>query len=386
MPSTTLRYPHASGSAARRQALRHAVSKQALRDALHVDLSKAGLAGPLRVGISVGIVLIVGGLLGHRDLAGLAALGSLVSAFCRPDPYPIRLTRLLTLAAGITATIALGAAVGAYSGSVVVEIAVISVIAGFAAYLVSALHIVGPGAVIFVFAATAATGFAHTPADIGRATASTAIGAVIGLAAAMLPWFIERIGSAFGRATPPAPAGPQYETLWQALTGGESTITRHLLTKALRIAVSAALAATIAASIGLSHPMWAAMGGVAAMQGVTYHHTVSRGIARLLGNVGGALIAAALLALPLGYWGSVVGIVIFQIIAEVFSTVNYALCSLAVTPMALLLTGLGAGLSPEMAVDRILDTLIGIAVGIIVGALTVSGADASRLREQLATR
>lgn len=122
------------------------------------------------------------------------------------------------------------------------------------------------------------------------------------------------------------------------------------------------------------------MGAVAAMQGVGYHVTVHRGVQRLLGNVGGGVLAAGLLALPLGYWGAVVAIIVFQVAAEVASTVNYALTSLAVTPMALLLTGLGSGLAPGAAVDRVFDTAVGIVVGIGVAAITISGAEVEHLR------
>jgi uncharacterized membrane protein YccC len=107
---------------------------------------------------------------------------------------------------------------------------------------------------------------------------------------------------------------------------------------------------------------------------------VHRGVQRLLGNVGGAALAAGLLALPLGYWGAVAAIVVFQTAAEIASTVNYALTSLAVTPMALLLTGLQAGLAPAVAVDRVLDTAVGIVTGIVIAAVTISGSDAGRLR------
>lgn len=116
------------------------------------------------------------------------------------------------------------------------------------------------------------------------------------------------------------------------------------------------------------------------MQGVGYHVTVHRGVQRLLGNVGGAVLAAGLLALPLGYWGAVAAIIVLQTIAEIAATVNYALTSLVVTPMALLLTGLGAGLPPHAALDRVLDTAVGIVVGIVVAAITISGADVEHLR------
>lgn len=161
---------------------------------------------------------------------------------------------------------------------------------------------------------------------------------------------------------------------------------RTLLWRGARISLAGILAAAIAFGLGFDHPLWATMGAVAALQGVGYHVTVHRGVQRLLGNVGGALLAAGLLALPLGYWGAVAAIVVFQVIAEIASTVNYAVTSLAVTPMALLLTGLGAGLDPAVALDRVLDTAVGIAVEIVIAALTISGADAERLRSRVVGR
>ncbi|WHU48085.1 FUSC family protein [Gordonia sp. L191] len=371
--STASPYLDLPARPSRRAALRHAVSVRAWRDALSMDTSRIGYAAPLRVGMAVGVVLVIGGLTGHRDIAGLAALGTLISAFCRPDPYPVRAGRLGVLAVAITTAVGIGAALGAFSAPLLVEIGVISALAGAAAYLVSALHIVGPGGIIFVFAATGAAGFAGDLTDVGRAVAATALGSVIGMFAALAPWLIA-MSTLRGRAGITGSA--TRESLWTQLAGGHSSHTRrHLLIWAARITVAAAAAAGGAAAAGLAHPMWAAMGAMAAMQGVSYHHTVSRGVARLLGNIGGAAIAAVLLALPLGYWGAVAAIVVLQTCAEVFSTVNYAICSLAVTPMALLLTGLGAGLSPEMAVDRVLDTGIGIVVGIVVAALAITSRD-----------
>jgi hypothetical protein len=362
-------------------ALRHAVTPQAWRGVLRVDLRKAAVAAPLRVGIAVTLVFVIGGLVGQHDVVGFAALGALVSAFCRPDPYPVRLGRLVVLGVGITAAIGVGAVLGASDCPAVVEVAVISVMAGIAAYLVWTLHIVGPGAVVFVFGAVGAQSFAHDTSDIVRAVAVTAGGAVIGVIAAMAPWLIQRLRQAItGRTAAPSdgvgPTPARRESIWDTLTRAPD---RTLVVLGVRIAVAGAVGAAIAVGLGLDHPMWAMMGAVATMQGVGYHVAIHRGVQRLVGNVGGALLAAGLLALPLGYWGTVAAIIVFQTVAEIASTVNYALTSLAVTPMALLLTGLGAGLSPGVALDRVLDTGVGIVTGIVIAALTISGADAKRL-------
>ena len=245
-------------------------------------------------------------------------------------------------------------------------------IAGAAAYLVWALHIVGPGAVVFMFAAVGAESFARSGSDVFRAVAVTAGGALIGVIAALAPWFILLIRRR-GSAGPPS---ARRESLWTTLARAPH---RTLVMRASRIAVAGAVGAFIAVGLGLDHPMWAAMGAVATMQGIGYHVAIHRGVQRLLGNVGGALLAAGLLTLPLGYWSTVAVIIVLQIVAEIASTVNYTLTSLAVTPMALLLTGLGARLSPEVAVDRVLDTGVGIVAGIVVAALTISRAEAKDL-------
>lgn len=362
-------------------ALRHAVKPQAWRGALRIDLHKAGVAVPLRVGAAVTLVFVIGGLTGQHDVAGFAALGALVSAFCRPDPYPVRLGRLIGLGVGITASIGIGAALGVSGSPLIVEIAVISVMAGAAAYLVWTLHIVGPGAVVFVFGAVGAQSYAVDGGDVIRAVAVTAGGAAIGVIAALAPWLVQLLRRAINSEADGQPGGTEStparrESIWTTLTRAPH---RTLIMGAARITVAGAVGAAVAVSLGLEHPMWAAMGAVATMQGVGYHVAIHRGIQRLLGNVGGALLAAGLLALPLRYWGAVAAIIVFQTAAEIASTVNYALTSLAVTPMALLLTGLGAGLTPDVAIDRVLDTGVGIVAGIVIAALTISGADANHL-------
>lgn len=352
-------------------ALRHVTRPQSWQGALRVELGRAGVAAPLRVGAAVTLVFVVCGLTGHHDIAGFGALGALVAAFCRPDPYPVRVGRLVVLGLAMPVAVGIGATLGVVGGAELLGIAVVSLLAGAAAYLVWTLHIVGPGAVVFVFAAVGAESFARTAHDVGVAVAVTLAGAVIGVIASLAPWLLQMTGKPVGGSTP-----VRRESIWVTLTRAPH---RTLIARAARITVAGALAAVIAVMLGFAHPMWAAMGAVAAMQGIGYHLTLHRGVQRLLGNLGGALLAAGLLALPLGYWGAVAAIIVLQTVAEIMSTVNYALCSLAVTPMALLMTGLGSGLAPAVALDRVLDTGIGILTGLVIAALTISGADAEQL-------
>ncbi|MEE4024195.1 FUSC family protein [Gordonia sp. PKS22-38] len=347
----------------RRTALTLALRPSVWRAALAADLDRLALAAPVRVGVAVGSTLVLGGLLGHHGVAGLAALGALVAAFCRTAPYRVRAERLTALGIGIVTSVAIGAVLGLTNAPLTVEIATLSLLGGLVALGVGALQVTGPGAVVFVFAATAATVFTRDAADLAVAVAATSLGAVAGVVASLAPDLWRRV-----RGRPGASAA-QHESSWVILLRRPRA---DLLSNSVRIVGPTALSAVIAAWAGFAHPMWAALGALAAMQGLSYHLTVQRGVQRLLGSVVGALIGAALLMSGLGYWGSVAAIVACLITAEIWAPVNYAVTSIAVTPMALLLTALSAGLSADAAVDRVADTLIGVVVGVVVAALTIS--------------
>ncbi|HMS75546.1 FUSC family protein [Gordonia sp. (in: high G+C Gram-positive bacteria)] len=404
----------------RRFAVRALAHPTALADTLRIDLSKASLGVPLRVGAASGSVLVVGGLLGEFSLAGFAALGALVSAFCRADPYRVRFGRLLVLGVGLIVSLVCGAVLGALSANTWTEIAVLSVLGGIAALLIGALHITGPGAVVFVFGATGSAGFAGDFGDVGRVAVATGIGVVCGVVASLSPWVVDGVrrgvggGRSWGssrrtlrdaRSFVASPSGikevgaegavsggeevgaegdgPVYESVWACLSRRPHSDHVHT---AARSVVAAGISGAVAVGVGLSHPLWASMGAVAAMQGVRYHRTVQRGIARLVGNVVGGVIAAVLLALPLGHWGAIAAIIVLQIIAEICAPWNYAITSTVVTPMALLMTALSVGLDPSIAVDRVLDTMLGVVIGIVIALLTVTRPDIDGILESTGVR
>ena len=149
--------------------------------------------------------------------------------------------------------------------------------------------------------------------------------------------------------------------------------------RAVRMAAASALSGWAAVGLGLGHPLWASMGAVAALQGLDYSTTVQRSIQRLLGNVAGAALAIALLSLSPGFWPSVALVVAFQVLAELLVLKNYTLTTIAVTPMALLMTGLGAHLAPDAAFSRVADTLVGVVAGVLVAAVSISHADRAHL-------
>ncbi len=67
------------------------------------------IAVAVRVGVATLIALVGGGLLGHQEVAGFAALGALSSAFLRYEPFPRLATKLAAVGLGVTAFTAFGA-------------------------------------------------------------------------------------------------------------------------------------------------------------------------------------------------------------------------------------------------------------------------------------
>ncbi|WP_068160972.1 FUSC family protein [Rhodococcus phenolicus] len=448
-------------------ALAHSLSAAAWRDSLDVRRADAVVAPSLRVGLAVLLVLVGGGLFDQVQLAGFAALGALSSAFGRHEPYRRLAGKAACAGAGVVAYVALGAATGATGIPMWIQTAMLAAAAGIAFWLLAAFRIIGPGALILIFAAAGAAGFADTAADIGAAVTAAAIGATVGWAVAMAPALYHPHGPARvavaralaavsaletdgEEAVAPARAAiargrevvalgarhPHTHELLALLdaaeavvdTGSHDTVRarrddfarleselrkirrdiaiprvdaadsrlperpesflrtgvrdlrdRAIVVGAGRVVAGALLAGWIALAAGLQHPLWATMGAMAALQGANYGHTVQRAIQRLIGNVAGALLAAALLAAALGYWPLVVVIVVLQTTAELYVTRNYALASIAVTAMSLLLTGLGEPIGPDIAISRVGDTLIGVVVGVIVAALTIARGDRHHL-------
>lgn len=486
-------------------ALAHSVAPATWRQSFVVRPADAIFVPAIKVGIASSSVLVVGGSAGHEQLAGIAALGALTSAFGRYQPYRRLAAMLAVVAAAMLIALGAGALLGAAGASIGLQIAILSIIAASAAHVFSAFRISGPGAVILIFAAAAGSGYAHTVDAVPRALTAMGIGIVVGWLTAMAPVLVFPLGPArlaaaraiaavlrvgtvvsggtggggaggggadgsAGRAAaraaaqaslgaareslalsvsplrggrplslrlqqqagqlhvlldeaaealellhlpnhqdskpaldhlarsetqlrkirrnPPVDAGlldtgflPATKPPGLLAAGWEGLRSRSTASQALRIAGASALSGWAAVGLGFDHPLWASMGAVAALQGLNYAATVQRSIQRLVGNVVGAAIAVGLLSLSLGFWPSVLMVIVLQFLAEMLVLKNYTLTTIAVTPMALIMTGLGTHLGPEAAFSRVADTVVGVVVGVVVAALSMSLADHHRLSQ-----
>jgi uncharacterized membrane protein YccC len=163
------------------------------------------------------------------------------------------------------------------------------------------------------------------------------------------------------RARPVDPAPPLRDVVRAGTAGGAA------LGPALTVGVAAALAGTAATAAGWGHPAWAVMGAAAALQGTHVRHTGVRALQRAAGTACGAALALPLLAAHLDFAVVAALVVVLQVVTELVVGRHYGAAMLTITPMALLMTSLGAPADPAgLALDRALDTAVGALVGVLV--------------------
>ena len=153
-------------------------------------------APSMKVGITATVVLVAGGLTGQQHLVGLAALGALVSAFGRYQPYGRLARQLAMVAVSLLVATGAGALMGAAGVAPWLVMVVLSLIAGLASHIFHAFKITGPGAVILVFAASAGTSTAHSFADVGPVLLAVFLGALVGWLIALAPVLFFPMGPA----------------------------------------------------------------------------------------------------------------------------------------------------------------------------------------------
>ncbi|MEO6531618.1 MAG: hypothetical protein ABIN10_12690, partial [Specibacter sp.] len=177
-------------------ALVHPLSPSAWRNSMRLRPADALLAPAIKVGIAATLVLVTGGLLGQQQLAAVAALGALTSAFGRYQSYGRLGRQLAVVATGLLSAAGVGALLATLDTPLWLQIAALSLIAGGSAHLFTALGIAGPGPVILVFAASAGAGYAHSPTEIVHVLAAVGIGSLVGWAVAVAPVLVFPLGPA----------------------------------------------------------------------------------------------------------------------------------------------------------------------------------------------
>ncbi|MEU9877545.1 FUSC family protein [Streptomyces phaeochromogenes] len=159
-----------------------------------------------------------------------------------------------------------------------------------------------------------------------------------------------------------------------------------LLPLALRTALGCALAGYVSLALGVGRPYWALVTAASLYQ-ANITLTWSRGVQRVVGNLVGVLLFAAVAPLAhLGPAALVLCCLAFNFGAEALISRNYWLGSICVTPMALLITEFTGFQRPgELMTDRIVDTVVGALVGFAAAVAVTNRRAGDRIENALDT-
>ncbi|MGC3005027.1 FUSC family protein, partial [Streptomyces sp. G35A] len=180
----------------------------------------------------------------------------------------------------------------------------------------------------------------------------------------------ELLGTAVERVTPPRP-------LWTRLG--------PLTPLAVRTALGCALAGYASLALGIGRPYWALVTAASLYQAnVTL--TWNRAVQRVVGNLAGVLIFAAVAPLAhLGPLALVLCCLVLNFGAEALIGRNYWLGSVCVTPLALLVTEFAGYQRPGVLItERVVDTLVGALVGFAAAVAVTNRRAGGRVERALA--
>ncbi|MFJ6086667.1 FUSC family protein [Streptomyces sp. NPDC092369] len=154
---------------------------------------------------------------------------------------------------------------------------------------------------------------------------------------------------------------------------------------AVRTALGCALAGYVSLALGVGRPYWALVTAASLYQ-ANIALTWTRGVQRVVGNLAGVLVFAAVVPLAhLAPAALVLSVLAFNFGAEALMSRNYWLGSVCVTPMALLVTEFAGFEEPgRLITERVVDTLVGALVGFVAAVAVTNRRAGDRVENALA--
>lgn len=349
-------------------------TKAVMRSLVQHTPQSGTLPAALRVGVTVALPLALLVATGRTELALYATFGAFAAVYGRRPDGSADPRVQVRMAVVMVSSVATGVVVAASDARTWLGVVATAVWAALATYLSQRQGWRPPGPLFVVFAVGACSAVPVASAgEIGVAVATAAATATFGvlLTVASGP-LIRRIeherrrrrdgrrdasaGPAAHGATPiPPPPVPARQRRLD-VTGS---------------AAAAGLAGAAGAALTGDHPYWASVAAVAPLSAATPSSRLLKAMHRVLGTVGGLVVAGVLLSLPLGSAGTVAVTAVLQVLAELLIVRHYGAAMLVITPLALIVGQL-AHPRPVMALlaDRGVETLLGVAVAVVVVLLT----------------
>ena len=315
----------------------------------------------LQAAVAMGIPAVGFALAGRADLGLLASSGAFTALYLTNRSRRTRARLLPLIAAGLIASSVLGVAT---SGSLVLSLASVALVAVASATLGLGFRLGPPGALFFVLVVgvsghlAAGTGLGGAGIDGVLVIALLALGCLIAYLVVLAPLLLPsaRRRDASKHEATVAPTHVRFAL---------DSASRIIL---VRLAVGSIAAAVLSAPLGIDRAYWVVMTVVAILQnGHRIRLTGLRGVQRVLGTlVGVGVFALIQLADPGGVWVALL-LVALQFIVEIVVIRNYGLALVFITPLALTIAAQAhAAPAQSLIVDRVSDTLIGAGIALVV--------------------
>lgn len=351
----------------RRDMVRHLLHPQQVRESLRLGQQASWRNSTLVGGQAALTVLLALPLIyvsPWPHLIGYGALGALVALFGRFERKGARLPKLIWCALLQIACVVLMSLVVAFEAPMAVQLGLLALSCGGLLVVCARARFGAPGPLIFIFAVGASLGHPTRFDQVVERGLAVAVVAALALIICALSEPLRQL------PTEERPLPEEVVPHW-----------RKLALAALRAILGAGLAIWVSLKLGGQHPAWAAMGMMAVVMGPRLNLVMNRAIQRTLGTVVGAALAWLLLVQSPPVMVVIVVLAVLQLLTEVLIGMNYGLGQVMVTPMALLMTWLGAGrsLGAEIAPERIMETCIGALIGLLIAIILSSLEDRRHL-------
>jgi fusaric acid resistance family protein len=332
-------------------------------DTTTFDWTRFDAAASLRAVIAVAMSLVVGIALGHPREGMYVAYGAFsvgFGSFVR-DRKTTTLARMMT-ALGIAVSGIVGHFAGQIMPTAIVAAAVWGLMCGTLMALSSASVWIGTQWAVSLFLGIA---YAKTGADPWTRAALMFGG---GLLQTLMMWGFCRIGHEDcdrWEAHPGTAASVALRQEFQGVTEWTSPVLRF----ALRVAVTLGVAEGFARVFGLSNGYWVPMTALIVVR-PELHTTFSRGLARVGGTVGGAVLATTVVSyLHPNLWVLAALVLLCAWLCYNLLLVNYAVYTISVTAYVVFLLSLAGAPANVVVAHRVANTLIGAAVALSLRVL-----------------
>jgi hypothetical protein len=265
-------------------------------------------------------------------------------------------------AVALLVSIALGVAVAVAGEPLWLVTVLLVVVVVVGTFLATAFQLLPAQPLFFVFALLVCAAIPTPPAEAwGRIGLAACIAAFSWLLT-MSGWLLRRWAG--DRA---ARTGAVLLKKLHRRPGVDATVLRdrRVWLTAAQNAVGALVAGGLALAFGLGHAYWAVVSLVAVIPPARAAHSLSRSLHRILGTIGGVVVAALVLVWSPPALVVIAVIVVCQFFAEMLVGRHYGYALLFITPMALAVSHL-ASPAPigSLVLDRVLETVLGAGIGI----------------------